>query len=173
MLKNHIICFASNPKDVGRCNVTEHTIQLKEGTQPIKRGPYPSAWKARTIMQTQVNDMLESGLIEISNSAWSFPVVLILKSDGTWRFCVDYRGLNEVTIRNVYPLPRISDILSKLQGAEYFSIMDLQVTINYHYERKIEKKQPLSLLMDFFISKYFPLEWQMVPVRFKALWILF
>ena len=69
MLKNHIICFASNPKDVGRCNVTEHTIQLKEGTQPIKRGPYPSAWKARTIMQTQVNDMLESGLIEISNSA--------------------------------------------------------------------------------------------------------
>jgi hypothetical protein len=83
MLKNHIICFASNPKDVGRCNVTEHTIQLKEGTQPIKRGPYPSAWKARTIMQTQVNDMLESGLIEISNRAWSFPVVLILKSDGT------------------------------------------------------------------------------------------
>jgi predicted aspartyl protease len=83
MLKNHIICFASNPKDVGRCNVTEHTIQLKEGTQPIKWGPYQSAWKARTIMQTQVNDMLESGLIEISNRAWSFPVVLILKSDGT------------------------------------------------------------------------------------------
>ena len=164
--------FASNPKDVGRCNVTEHTIQLKERTQPIKRGPYPSAWKARTIMQTQVNDMLESGLIKISNSAWSFPVVLIFKTDGTWRFCVDYRGLNEVTIRNVYPLPRISDILSKLQGAEYFSIMDLQVTINYHYERKIEKKQPLSLLMDFFNSKYFPLEWQMVPVRFKVQWIL-
>ena len=98
MPKNPIVCFASNHKDVGRCNVTEHTIQLKEGTQPIKRGPYPSAWKARTIIQTQVNDMLESGLIEISNSAWSFPVVLILKSDGTWRFCVDYRGLNKVTI---------------------------------------------------------------------------
>ena len=112
MLRNHIVCFASNPKDK-----TEHTIQLKEGTQPIKRGPYPSAWKARTIMQTQVNEMLEFGLIEISNSAWSFPVVLILKSDDTWRFCVDYRRLNEVAIRNVYPLPRISDILSKFQGA--------------------------------------------------------
>jgi hypothetical protein len=167
MLKNHIVCFASNPKDVGRCNVTEHTIQLTEGTQPIKRGPYRRAWKARTIMQTQVNDMLESSLIEISNSAWSFPVVLILKSDGTWRFCVDYRGLNEVTIRNVYPLPRISDILSKLQGAEYFFIMDLQS--GYHQlplRKEDREKQPLSLLMDFFNSKYFPLEWQMVPVRF-------
>ena len=118
--------FCVKPQRRRRCNVTEHTIQLKEETQPIKRGPYPSAWKARTIMQTQVNDMLESGLIEISNSAWSFPVVLILKSDDTWRFCVDYRRLNEVAIRNVYPLPRISDILSKFQGAEYFSIMDLQ-----------------------------------------------
>jgi hypothetical protein len=118
-------------------------------------------------MQTQVNDMLESSLIEISNSAWSFPVVLFLKSDGTWRFCVDYRGLNEVTIRNVYPLPRISDILSKLQGAEYFFIMDLQS--GYHQlplRKEDREKQPLSLLMDFFNSKYFPSEWQMVPVRF-------
>jgi hypothetical protein len=120
MLKQHMTCFASNSKDVGHCTVTEHVIQLKEGTKPIQRGPYPSAWKARSIMQSQVNDMLETGLIEISNSAWSFPVVLILKPDGTWRFCVDYRGLNEVTVRNVYPLPRISDILSKLQGAEFF-----------------------------------------------------
>ena len=64
-----MVCFASNPKDVGRCMVTEHTIQLKEGAQPIQRGPYSSAWEARTIMQTQVNDMLEADLIEISNSA--------------------------------------------------------------------------------------------------------
>jgi hypothetical protein len=60
-----MVCFASNPKDVGRCMVTEHTIQLKEGAQPIQRGTYSSAWEARTIMQTQVNDMLEEDLIEI------------------------------------------------------------------------------------------------------------
>ena len=87
-----MVFFASSPKDVGRCTVTEHTIQLEDGARPIQRGPYPSAWKARTIMQTQVNDMLEADLIEISNSAWSFPVVLILKPDGRWGFCVDYRG---------------------------------------------------------------------------------
>jgi hypothetical protein len=69
LLKHHMVCFASGPKDVGRFTVTEHTIQLKDGAQPIQRGPYPSARKARTIMQTQVNDMLEADLIEISNSA--------------------------------------------------------------------------------------------------------
>jgi hypothetical protein len=53
-------------------------------------------------------------------------VVLIKKKDGSWRFCVDYRALNDVTIKDVYPLPRFSDILSKLEGADYFSIIDLQ-----------------------------------------------
>ena len=71
-------------------------------------------------MQTQVNDILETGLIEISNSAWSLAMVLIFKPKFTWLFCVEYRGLNEVTVQNVYPLPRISDILSKLQGAKFF-----------------------------------------------------
>jgi hypothetical protein len=72
-------------------------------------------------------------------------VVLILKPDDIWRFCVDYRGLNEVTVRNVYPLPRISDILSRLLGAEFFSIVDLQS--GYHQlTLRVEDRQKAAFV---------------------------
>ncbi|KZR96191.1 Uncharacterized protein APZ42_009615, partial [Daphnia magna] len=81
------------------------------GTKPVHRQPYASAWKARQIIEEQVEDFLKKDIIEVSDSPWGAPVVLIKKKDGTWRFCVDYRGLNAVTVRDVYPLPRISDVL--------------------------------------------------------------
>lgn len=58
--------------------------------------------------------MFQAGVIEPSTSPWASPVVLTKKKDGTWRFCVDYRKLNEITVNDVYPLPRIDDALSKL-----------------------------------------------------------
>jgi Reverse transcriptase (RNA-dependent DNA polymerase) len=70
------------------------------------------------------------GLVEISDSAWAAPVYLIRKKDGTWKFCVDYRKLIAVMIRDIYPLPRIADLLSRLEGAQFVSILDLQA--GYH-----------------------------------------
>jgi hypothetical protein len=126
LLQHHLQGFAINDKDLGCCTATEHPINIKEGTIPVCQRPYPSAWKARKIIQSLSDAMLELGIIEPSDSPWGAPVVLIKKKDGSWRFCVDYRALNDVTIKDVYPLPRLSGILSKLEGADYFSIIDLQ-----------------------------------------------
>ena len=70
--------------------------------------------------------MLDEGVIEESNSPWSSPVVLVTKKDGSTRFCVDYRKLNDVTKKNSYPLPRIHDTLTTLSGSAWFSTLHLK-----------------------------------------------
>ena len=77
-------------------------------------------------MEEHCKDLLEAEVIEPSNSPWEAGVLLVRKKDGTWRFCVGYRRLNEVTISYVYPLPRIEETLARLERAAFFSIMDLQ-----------------------------------------------
>ena len=77
------------------------------------------------MVDRQVNDMLERGLIRPSNSPWSSPIVLAPKKDGDYRFCVDFRRVYSVTKKDAQPMPRIDDILDQLGGARYFSTLDL------------------------------------------------
>ena len=72
-----------------------------------------------------VTEMLTGGQIEASDSPWSSPVVLVTKKDGGTRFCVDYRQLNDATVKDAYPLPRIDDTLDMLAGKQWFSTLDL------------------------------------------------
>ena len=72
-----------------------------------------------------VDEMLDQQVVEASNSPWASPIVLVKKKDGTTRFCVDYRKLNDITKKDAYPLPRVDDCLASLNGAKYFSTMDL------------------------------------------------
>ncbi|KAE9357759.1 hypothetical protein PF008_g3016 [Phytophthora fragariae] len=79
------------------------------------------------IIGDNVSQMLNAGVIEEGNGAWGFPVVLVRKKDGEVRFCVDYRALNKVTKKDVYPLPRIDETLEALGGALLFTTLDLRV----------------------------------------------
>ncbi|UYV75834.1 hypothetical protein LAZ67_13001501 [Cordylochernes scorpioides] len=93
---------------------------------PIRQRPYRVSPYERGVIQTEVDKMLKSGIVKPSDSPWSSPVVLVKKKDGTWRFCVEYRRLNKITRKDVYPLPRIADTLDSSKGASVFSTMDLK-----------------------------------------------
>ncbi|UYV69417.1 K02A2.6-like, partial [Cordylochernes scorpioides] len=105
--------------------ITKHKIETGNH-QPIKHRPYRVSPTERQAIQTEVDKMLDAGIIRHSESPWSSPVILVKKKDGNWRFCVDYRRLNKVTKKDVYPLPRIDDTLDSLKGAKFYSSMDLR-----------------------------------------------
>ena len=70
--------------------------------------------------------MLQKGHIQLSSSPYWSPIVLVQKKDRTWRLCMDYQALNNITVRNRYPIPRIDDLLDQLKGTKYFSKIDLK-----------------------------------------------
>ncbi|GKE94775.1 putative reverse transcriptase domain-containing protein, partial [Tanacetum coccineum] len=91
----------------------EFGIELIPGAEPISKAPYRMA-------------PVENGFIRPSVSPWGAPVLFVKKKDGSMRLCIDYRELNRITIRNRYPLPRIDDLFDQLQGAKYFSKIDMR-----------------------------------------------
>lgn len=135
-LKKNIDMFAVDPKCPGTNTQVKHHIDTGEHP-PIKQHPYRSSFKENEIIQKEVKTMLQNNTIRPSRSPWSSPVVLVTKKDGTTRFCVDYRKLNAITKKDVYPLPRIDDTLDKLQGMKYFSSLDLA---SGYWQVEIEEK---------------------------------
>ena len=98
--------------------VTAHSVtSIDTGdTLPVKQSPRRMPPAKRLIAADEVDKMLRQGIIEPSNSPWSSPIVLVDKKDGTYRFCVDFRKLNEATRKDAYPLPRTDDLLDELGG---------------------------------------------------------
>jgi hypothetical protein len=104
----------------------EFVIELKLGTTPIYKTPYRMATPELAELKEHIKKLLEKGFIHPSSSSWGAPVIFVLKNDGTQRLCVDYRALNEVTVKNKYPLPRIDDLFGQLYGVCVLSKIDLR-----------------------------------------------
>ena len=125
LLAKHIKTFpAPGTPITGRTEAVMHEIDTGS-TRPIRCNPRKLSPKKIKIQQELVDKMLEEGQIEHSVSAWSAPTVLVTKKDGTTRFCVDYRRLNNSTKKDAFPLPRVDDSLNSLSGQAWFSTLDL------------------------------------------------
>ncbi|CAM8880125.1 unnamed protein product [Rhodiola kirilowii] len=103
-----------------------HHIPLLAGAIPVNQRPYRYSTLQKTVIEKLVQEMLSKGLIQYSSSPYASPVVLVKKKDGSWRLCVDYRGLNQQTVKDKYPIPLLEDLLDELGGSRYFSKLDLR-----------------------------------------------
>ena len=108
----------------GHTDAVEHEIDTGDGL-PIRCTPRQMSPQKMKKEEECVAEMLTGGQIERSDSPWSSPVVLVTKKDGGTRFCVDYQRLNDATVKDAYPLPRIDDTLDMLAGKQWFYTLDL------------------------------------------------
>ena len=115
--------FAVEANERGEVKELRHEVNTGDAA-PVKQLPRRVPFALRKELSKLVSDMLENGVIEESSSPWASPIVLVRKKDGSLRFCVDYRKLNGVTRKDVFPLPRIDDLLDQLAGKKIFSTLD-------------------------------------------------
>ena len=117
--------FSKSDFDIGRTDLIKHTIDTGD-KKPFKQQLRRHPWAHQEIIDKHVEKMLTAGVIEPTVSPWASNVVLVRKPSGELRFCVDYRQLNNLTVKDSYPLPRIDSCLDSLGGAKYFSTLDLR-----------------------------------------------
>ncbi|GKA71380.1 putative reverse transcriptase domain-containing protein [Tanacetum coccineum] len=108
-------------------------VHLIPRATPVAKSPYRLAPSEMQELSEQLQELQDKGFIRPSHSPWGAPVLFVKKKDGSFRMCIDYRELNKLTIKNRYPLPRIDDLFDQLQGARYFSKIDLRS--GYHQLR--------------------------------------
>jgi hypothetical protein len=104
----------------------EFSIELLPSTAQISKRPYRMDVKDPDELKKQIEELLSKGFIRPSSSSWEAPTLFVHKKDGSRRMCVDYRSLNDVTIKNKYPLPRIEDLFDQMRGVKVFSNIDLR-----------------------------------------------
>ena len=114
----------------------DHAIELEPGAPPPSRPTYRMSFQELEELERQLREYVGNGWIRPSQSPYGAPILFVKKKDGTTRMCTDYRALNKITKKNVYPLPRIDELLDRLEGAKFFTKIDLRQ--GYHQIRIAE-----------------------------------
>ena len=122
-MDNHSKVFET-PKGIPPIHDHDHAIHLIPGSVPPNIRPYRYPYVQKSEIERLIAEMLEAGIIQPSQIYFSAPVVLVLKKDGSWRMCLDYRDLNKLTIKDKYPIPIIDELLDELHGEIYFTKLD-------------------------------------------------
>ncbi|GET58735.1 retroviral-like aspartic protease 1 [Rhizophagus irregularis DAOM 181602=DAOM 197198] len=137
------ICIYGDKK-ISKTNIVKCNIRLKDET-PINQKAYRESTENREIIKREIDKMLKEEIIQESCSPWSSPVVIVNKKTGDKRFCIDFRKINQMTITDTYPLPRINDLLEKFRVAKWFTTIDL-ASGYWQIEMKEEDKEKTAFI---------------------------
>ena len=156
LLEENKDLFATSLQELQQTNVGEHII-ITEQVPPIKKRAYRTAPKENEFIESEIKEMLEQELIQPSTSPWSFPVVVVKKKNGKFRFCVNYKPLNDITKKDNYPLPRIDELLDSLHEAQWFTTLDLA---SGYWQIKVKPEDQEKTA---FITKFGTYEFKVMP----------
>ncbi|SAL96876.1 hypothetical protein [Absidia glauca] len=156
LLDDYAEVFTDKIPDLPPDRGVAHVIDTGDA-RPVHRTPYKMSPRELKELKRQLDELLALRLIRPSTSPWGAPVLFVRKKDGSLRMCVDYRALNQLTIRNKHPLPRIDECLEQLSGARYFSSIDLKS--GYHQVRIHQEDIPKTA----FTTRYGSFEFVVLP----------
>ncbi|KAD5960466.1 hypothetical protein E3N88_11938 [Mikania micrantha] len=158
VVKDYADVFPDDLPELPPERSVQFRIDLIPGANLVAKSPYKLAPSEMQELSNQLQELLDKGFIRPSFSPWGAPVLFVKKKDGSFRMCIDYRELNKLTIKNRYPLPRIDDLFDQLQGAQYFSKIDMHS--GYHQLRIQEEDIPKTA----FRTRYGHYEFMVMPL---------
>ncbi|MCO5598204.1 hypothetical protein L7F22_052296 [Adiantum nelumboides] len=125
-LEEYADIFPEDLTDLSPTREIHHEIEILPGSEPVSKRPYEMPLPEAIELKEQLCQLIEQGFIRPNKSSWGAPFLFQKKKDGTLRLCIDYRGLNQVTVKNNYPLPRIDKLLDRLHSSKVFTKIDLR-----------------------------------------------
>ena len=119
------VLFMKHKADIGRCTIAKHPVEVEPGAIPHREGARSMSPEKAERANQEVRNLLALGMILPSMSPWASGIVMVKKKNGELCFCCDFRPLNEVTVKDAYPLPRIDESLARLVKAKIYTSIDL------------------------------------------------
>jgi hypothetical protein len=162
-LMHHFDGVFATPVGLPSVHPYSHQIRLLPGTALVAVRPYRYAHLQKEELESQCTNMLHQSVIRSSSSAFPAPVLLVKKQDGSWRFCVDYRALNSMTVKDKFAIPIIEELLDEPCGTTFFTKLDLRS--GYHqvqmHDADVEKTtfHTHQGLFEFLLHKAGPTVW--------------